>query len=118
MVLDLEKKGCMSPNLSDTKIKRKLSNAELENSGRPKLNDLSGLNIDRNSSSINNNKKNQSKFEEIKFQSLSGYPLIQYNLPRVLLHKLSPQDVIIIFLYSFLEKSILFFSHNLEYLSL
>ena len=116
--LDLEKKGCMSPNLSDTKIKRKLSNTELENDDRPKLNDLAVLNVDRNSSSINNNKKNKSKFEEIKFQSLSGYPLIQYNLPRVLLHKLSPQDVIIIFLYSFLEKSILFFSHNLEYLSL
>ena len=56
--------------------------------------------------------------EEIKFPFLSGYPLIQYNLPKILLYKLSPQDVIITFFYSFLEKDIIFFSKNLEYLSL
>ena len=56
--------------------------------------------------------------EDIKFQFLSGYPIIQYNLSKILLHKLSPQDVIIIFFYSFLEKDILFFSKNIEYLSL
>ena len=56
--------------------------------------------------------------EDIKFPFLSGYPLIQYNLSKILLHKLSPQDVIIIFFYSFLEKDILFFSKYIEYLSL
>ena len=65
-----------------------------------------------------NNKKILSSHEDIKFQFLSGYPLIQYNLSKVLLHKLSAQDVIIIFFYSFLEKDILFFSKNIEYLSL
>ena len=65
-----------------------------------------------------NNKKLLSQHEDIKFQFLSGYPLIQYNLSKVLLHKLSSQDVIIIFFYSFLEKDILFFSKNIEYLSL
>ena len=56
-------------------------------------------------------------YEDIKFQSLSGYPLIQYNLSKVLLNKLSAQDVMIIFFYTFLEKDVLFFSKNLEYLS-
>ena len=69
----------------------------------------------------NNGNINQSlftPFEDIKFPFLSGYPLIQYNLSKILLHKLSPQDVIIIFFYSFLEKDILFFSKYIEYLSL
>ena len=67
---------------------------------------------------IENNRKILSAHEDIKFQFLSGYPLIQYNLSKVLLHKLSAQDVIIIFFYSFLEKDILFFSKHIEYLSL
>ena len=62
-------------------------------------------------------KHDLSKYEDIKFPNLSGYPLIQYNLTKVLLYTLSPQDVLIIFFYSFLEKDILFFSKNLEYLS-
>jgi len=67
----------------------------------------------------NINQKNLlTPFEDIKFPFLSGYPLIQYNLSKILLHKLSPQDVIIIFFYSFLEKDILFFSKHIEYLSL
>ena len=57
------------------------------------------------------------KFEPIKFNVLPGYPLIQYNLSKVLLNKLSAQDVMIIFFYTFLEKDVLFFSKNLEYLS-
>ena len=73
--------------------------------------DDSDLNDDLLKNFINNG------HEDIKFQSLSGYPLIQYNLAKVLLNKLSPQDVMIIFFYSFLEKDILFFSKSLEYLS-
>ena len=57
-------------------------------------------------------------FPKIKFELLSGYPLIQYNLAKVLFHSLSPADVIEIFLYTFLEKDVIFFSKNLEYLSL
>ena len=62
---------------------------------------------------------NRSKpFEKIKFGLLSGYPLIQYNLVKVLLNKMSPADVITIFFYTFLEKSVIFFSKNIELLSL
>ena len=57
-------------------------------------------------------------FKDIKFEILSGYPLIQYNLLKVLLYKLSPEDVIIIFFYTFLERNVLFFSNDIELLSL
>ena len=57
-------------------------------------------------------------FKEIKFEILSGYPLIQYNLLKVLLYKLSPEDIIIIFFYTFLERNVLFFSNDIELLSL
>ena len=57
-------------------------------------------------------------FTKIKFELLSGYPLIQYNLAKVLFYTLSPADVIEIFFYTFLEKDVIFFSKNLEYLSL
>ena len=43
---------------------------------------------------------------------------MQYNLAKVLLNNLSPYDVIIIFIYTFLEKDVIFFSQNLELLSL
>ena len=55
---------------------------------------------------------------KIKFHLLPGYPLIQYNLAKVLLQTISPSDVINIFMYTFLEKDVIFFSKNLEYLSL
>ena len=57
-------------------------------------------------------------FSKIIFELLTGYPLIQYNLVKVLFYKLSPADVIEIFFYTFLEKDVIFFSKNLEYLSL
>ena len=55
---------------------------------------------------------------KIKFEYLTGYPVIQYNLAKILLQTLSPIDVIDIFLYTFLEKDVLFFSKDLEFLSL
>ena len=64
------------------------------------------------------NCKPEDLFPKIHFELLTGYPLIQYNLAKVLLYKLSPSDVIEIFFYTFLEKDIIFFSKNLEYLSL
>ena len=69
----------------------------------------------------NNNIKKFSSVEslqKIKFEFLTGYPLIQYNLAKVLLQTLTPMDIIDIFLYTFLEKDVLFFSKDLEYLSL
>ena len=58
------------------------------------------------------------KFLFIRFKSLSGYPLIQYNLSKVLFYNLTPEKVITIFLYTFLEKDVLFFSKDIEYLTL
>ena len=57
-------------------------------------------------------------FTKIKFEFLTGYPLIQYNLAKVLFYTLTPSDVIDIFFYTFLEKDVIFFSKNLQYLSL
>ena len=73
-----------------------------------------------NSSSFNTNEPQiiEKLYENIKFNFLPGYPLIQYNLIKVLLNILSPQDVIIIFFHTFLEKDIVFFSKDIEYLSL
>ena len=73
-----------------------------------------------NSSSSNTNAPPiiEKLYENIKFSFLPGYPLIQYNLIKVLLNTLSPQDVIIIFFHTFLEKDIVFFSKDIEYLSL
>ena len=56
--------------------------------------------------------------KKIKFKYLSGYPLIQYNLAKVLFHTLSVDKIINIFLFSFLEQNIIFFSEDIEYLSL
>ena len=56
--------------------------------------------------------------DKIEFNFLSGYPLIQYNLPKVLFYNLSIEKIITIFLFMFLEKDILFFSRNIEYLTL
>ena len=63
-------------------------------------------------------KKDKSDYQVIKFKFLSGYPLIQYNLSKVLLNNLTPEKVITIFLYTFLEKDVIFFSKDIEYLTL
>ena len=66
--------------------------------------------------------KNENKYKNnkkiIKFNYLSGYPLIQYNLAKVLFHTLSIQDIIAVFLFTFLENSVIFFSKDIEYLTL
>ena len=67
---------------------------------------------------INENFDVEEHFPKIKFEFLPGYPLIQYNLAKVLFYTLSPIDIIEIFFYTFLEKDVIFFSKNLEYLSL
>ena len=62
--------------------------------------------------------KDEPYVTKIKFKYLSGYPLIQYNLAKVLFHTLSINQIINIFLFSFLEQNIIFFSEDIEYLSL
>ena len=74
--------------------------------------------INFNNNSNNNFKNREEKYQTIKFKFLSGYPLIQYNLSKVLLNNLTPEKVIIIFLYTFLEKDVIFFSKDIEYLTL
>ena len=44
--------------------------------------------------------------------------MIQYNLAKVLFNTLNPEKVIYTFLYTFLEKDVIFFSKNIEYLTL
>ena len=53
----------------------------------------------------------------IKFKYLSGYPLVQYNMAKVLFHKLSVEKIIKIFLFTFLEQNVIFFSRDVEYLT-
>ena len=65
-----------------------------------------------------NNKKSESNYQIIKFKCLSGYPLIQYNLAKVLLNNLTPEQVIVIFLFTFLEKDAIFFGKDIEHLTL
>ena len=67
---------------------------------------------------VKKGEENKIKFEPIKFNFLPGYPLLQYNLSKVLLSVLSTYDVIQIFIYTFLEKDVIIFSSNLELLSL
>ena len=55
---------------------------------------------------------------KMMFKYLSGFPLIQYNLAKVLFHRLSIDKIIKIFLFIFIEKDVIFFSEDIEYLSL
>ena len=66
----------------------------------------------------NYNNKRKKGYNSIIFKCLSGYPLIQYNLSKVLFYKITPEKVITIFLYTFLEKDVIFFSKDIEYLTL
>ena len=65
-----------------------------------------------------NKKINENETYKIEFKFLSGYPLIQYNLSKVLFNNLSIEKIITIFLYMFLEKDVVFFSKDEEYLTL
>ena len=70
------------------------------------------------SNNISVDKSNKKNLRKITFEYLSGYPLIQYNLSNVLFYTLTPDKIITIFLYTFLEKDVLFFSNNIEFLTL
>ena len=54
---------------------------------------------------------------KIKFKILCGYPLIQYNLAKVLFNTLSTEQIINVFLFTFLEANVLLFSKEIEYLT-
>ena len=123
-IKEKEKKSGLSPLPSrrndmmnpDTMKKSRKSNcnvdiSQLLNKGKKKYKN-------KNGNKIFSNYNTDEIFPKIKFELLNGYPLIQYNLAKVLFHTLSPADVIDIFFYSFLEKDIIFFSKNLQYLSL
>ena len=81
----------------------------------PKNNKLINKNIILPKNSIVDEKKFDYK---IKFKSLTGYPLINYNLAKVLFHSLSIAKIIKIYLIIFFEGDVLFFSKNIELLSL
>ena len=110
-------------NMNDIKKLQKIGFVfveEEDNYNTKKRNSVRRIFTQRNNSgnTINNNKTSEIENQIIKFNCLSGYPLIQYNLPKVLLNNLSPEKVITIFLYTFLEKDVIFFSKDIEYLTL
>ena len=88
--------------------KKKISRMSITTSSKKTINQL------------NNNQTQNKKIEsnKIEFKFLSGYPLIQYNLPKVLFQNLSIEKIITIFLYMFLEKDVIFFSKDILYLTL
>ena len=62
-------------------------------------------------------KDSKNLFEQIKFPFLQGYPLMQYNLPRIIFNNFSISKFIFLFINTFLEKDILIFSEDIELLS-
>ena len=54
-------------------------------------------------------------FEEIKFPFLQAYPLLQYNLSKLLFNYFSISKIIFIFINTFLQKYILIFSENINF---
>ena len=111
-----------SKNPDNLKLKKGAYSFEYKNSSNT---DRNSLKLSRktisnykkfNSNYINNQRKKS--YNSIVFKCLSGYPLIQYNLSKVLFYKITPEKVITIFLYTFLEKDVIFFSKDIEYLTL
>jgi len=73
--------------------KKKISRMSITTSSKKTINQL------------NNNQTQNKKIEsnKIEFKFLSGYPLIQYNLPKVLFQNLSIEKIITIFLKKVLD---------------
>ena len=65
-----------------------------------------------------NFRESKNLFEQIKFPFLQGYPIFHYNLSKILFNSFSISKIIYIFINSFLEKDIIFFSNDIELLSL
>ena len=125
------------------RIKKDIEDEEEENNNNYKIEDISDTHIilkKHTSKKVEKNEKNNeykvkkdlfkkkteriktssvNKTKEIiKFKKLSGYPFLQYNLVKVLLNIMNPDDIITIFFYTFLEKSVIFFCKDIELLSL
>jgi len=108
--------GILNENLTGEQIKR---------TSIKSMHNVSNLNISNNSiySNNNNNNNNNEKkkkqykgMNEIYFHELSGYPLIDFNLS--VLFNLVPTDIIVeLFIFTFLEQDIYFFSQNIEILN-
>ena len=67
---------------------------------------------------VEGNGKSNNLFEIIKFPFLQGYPLLHYNLPKILFDSCSITKLIFLFINSFCEQDILIFSKDIEILSL
>ena len=67
---------------------------------------------------VKGNGKSNNLFEIIKFPFLQGYPLLHYNLPKILFDSCSITKLIFLFINSFCEQDILIFSKDIEILSL
>jgi len=108
-----------------TKLKNKIQSIHSIHESKTRRLTSSGINTlksgdikNRLNPSFSISSKREKLYENIKFCLLPGYPLIQYNLVKVLLNVMSPMDVIIIFFHTFLEIDVVFFSKDIEYLSL
>ena len=115
----------LTPNVRRATTDTNILNFKMGKKFKPKFNKLlqeDFVIIEENEISsleIKNKMQSNDPFETIvKFKYLSGYPIIQYNLAKVLFHKLNIEKIIDIFLFTFLEQNVIFFSENLEYLSL
>jgi hypothetical protein len=96
------------------------------------------LNLEKINKTQFDENKEKKPINKIKFKYLSGYPMIQYNLAKVLFKtrplpqtksliktkteteiiSLSIEKIISIFLLTFLEEDLIIFSENIEYLTL
>ncbi len=105
--------GILNENYSGEQINRTSVNKSI-NSIR-----TNSIVSNNNNNSINNNdkkKKNYKGMNEIYFHELSGYPLIDFNLS--VLFNLVPTDIIVeLFIFTFLEIDVYFFSQNIEILN-
>ena len=111
------KKNTKRKNISEISSTKKPSFSNDKNSSVSKIfSQIRRTSINFLENIISGNNSNLE--DKIKFEKLTGYPVIQYNLAKILLQTLSPLDVIDIFLYTFLEKDVLFFSKDIEFLSL
>ena len=104
--------GILNENYSEEQINRTSVNKSINSIRTNSL-------VSNNNNNINNNdkkKKNYKGMNEIYFHELSGYPLIDFNLS--VLFNLVPTDIIVeLFIFTFLEIDVYFFSQNIEILN-
>jgi len=105
--------GILNENLTGEQMMRS-SVKSMHNISISSISSISSNN--NNNSTIEKKKKNYKGMNEIYFHELSGYPLIDFNLS--VLFNLVPTDIIVeLFIFTFLEQDIYFFSQNIEILN-